>query len=151
MLKTEGSADCAQPEAASVKPSAEEWLKEAKNDPSAALCGMYLIHNGVVRETPRAIARGLESAETQCAASQTVSGMIMSYDSAKLDAAVSEAKSMPGIHYVRVWIASGRLNVGDNIMQLLVGGDIRSNVLNALTALLTKIKSECVTEKELIE
>ena len=144
-------ADCTKQEMASVKPSAEEWLKEAKNDPSAALCGMYLIHNGVVRETPRAIARGLESAETQSPAAPTVSGMIMSFDSAKLEAAVSEAKKMPGIHYVRAWVASGRLKVGDDIMQLLVGGDIRSNVLNALIALLTKIKTECVTEKEIIE
>ena len=35
-------------------PSADEWLREAKADPSAAECGMYLIHNGTVRQSARA-------------------------------------------------------------------------------------------------
>ena len=32
-------------------PSIDAWLKEAKADPSAAKIGMYLTHNGIVRET----------------------------------------------------------------------------------------------------
>ena len=35
------------------KPSVDRWLQEARSDPSAALCGMYLVHNGVVREKYR--------------------------------------------------------------------------------------------------
>ena len=31
-------------------PSMDAWLAEAKADESAAQCGMYLVHNGVVRE-----------------------------------------------------------------------------------------------------
>ena len=38
-------------------PSIDQWLKEAKEDPSASECGMYLIHNGTVRQTARAIMR----------------------------------------------------------------------------------------------
>ena len=36
------------------KPSMDEWLKKAKADEHAAICGMYLFHNGVVRRTAKA-------------------------------------------------------------------------------------------------
>ncbi|PKK87919.1 MAG: molybdopterin biosynthesis protein, partial [Candidatus Wallbacteria bacterium HGW-Wallbacteria-1] len=35
-------------------PSIDAWLKEAKNDPQALQEGMYLVHNGTVRQTPKA-------------------------------------------------------------------------------------------------
>ena len=38
---------------AKPEPSMDEWLKEAKQDPKAAQCGMFLTHNGVVRITPK--------------------------------------------------------------------------------------------------
>ena len=39
-------------------PSMDQWLKEAKADETAAKCGMYLVHNGVVREDAKAKVRG---------------------------------------------------------------------------------------------
>ena len=145
MLKSEGSADCAATVAAPKKksaPSADAWLREAKADKSAKDCGMYLFHNGIVRSTAKAQVReGILSAP--------VTGMEFSYDEEKLKEAVEKAKAMPGIHYVRVWLNSGILSTGDDIMLALVGGDIRPHVLDALTALVTEIKANCVTEKEL--
>ena len=38
-------------------PSMDQWLDEAKEDPQAAACGMYLFHNGVVRQSARASVR----------------------------------------------------------------------------------------------
>jgi hypothetical protein len=38
-------------------PSIDKWLKEAKSDPEALKEGMYLVHNGTVRQTSRAKAR----------------------------------------------------------------------------------------------
>jgi len=38
-------------------PSIEEWLREAKADPAASKIGMFLAHNGVVRQTPKAKVR----------------------------------------------------------------------------------------------
>ena len=35
------------------EPSIDQWLKEAKADPKAAQCGMFLTHNGIVRITPK--------------------------------------------------------------------------------------------------
>ena len=144
MLKSEGSADCADSVHTPVKkaPSPDMWLKEAKADESAKKCGMYLFHNGTVRCTAKAEVReGIKSAP--------VTGMEFSYDKEKLNAAVAAAKSMPGIHYARVWLNEGLLVTGDDIMLALVGGDIRPHVLDALTALVSDIKKNCVTEKEL--
>ena len=42
-------------------PSIDAWLAEAKADPSFRACGMYLVHNGTVRETPKAEVRGVET------------------------------------------------------------------------------------------
>ena len=41
-------------ESGKTMPSVDAWLREAKADASAAGCGMYLTHNGVVRATPKA-------------------------------------------------------------------------------------------------
>ena len=38
-------------------PSINDWLKEAKEHPAAPNGGMYLVHNGVVRETAKAKVR----------------------------------------------------------------------------------------------
>ena len=68
-------------------PSIDAWLREAKADPSFRACGMYLIHNGTVRETPKAEARGIETDGVQ--PGDKVTGMVFSYDEAKVAAAVA--------------------------------------------------------------
>ncbi len=124
-------------------PSADQWLTEAKADPSAEKIGMYLTHNGIVRRSAKAKVR--QGAED----TKPVAGMEFSYDEPAVGEAISEAYKLPGIYYIRVWLAEGRLEVGDSIMQVLIGGDIRPHVVDALQFLVGKIKSECVTETEL--
>ena len=75
--------------------------------------------------------------------------MNFSYDAAAVDAAVEEALTWPGIEYVRVWLNEGTLSVGDDIMYVLIGGDIRPNVIDALQNLVGKIKNEMVQEVEI--
>lgn len=128
-------------------PSLDAWLAEAKRDPGFRSCGMYLIHNGVVRETPKAEVRGGEGAGV--AAGEKVGGMAFGYDAAKVERAVAEARRMPGIGYVRAWLNEGELAVGDDIMLVLIGGDIRPRVVDALQWLVGTLKSECVSETEL--
>lgn len=124
-------------------PSVDQWLKEAKEDPSASECGMYLIHNGTVRQTARAMVRqGADNTEP-------VTGMVFRRNAEKIDQAVRKAKEMPGIFYVRVWLNEGVLTLGDDIMLVLVGGDIRPHVIDALQCLVGTIKNECVIEQEL--
>ena len=126
-------------------PSMDAWLREAKQDESAARIGMYLVHNGVVRQSAKAKVR--QGAEN----TKPVTGLVFSYDKEKVDAAITETYQMNGIYYIRVWLNEGQLTVGDDIMYVLVGGDIRPHVVDALQALVGKIKSECVVETELYD
>lgn len=126
-------------------PSMDQWLKEAKAHESAPRVGMYLTHNGIVRETARAKVR--EGAQD----TRPVAGMLFSYDQEKVDAAIADTYQMDGIFYIRVWLNEGKLQVGDDIMYVLIGGDIRPHVVEALQSLVAKIKNECVIEKELEE
>jgi len=125
-----------------VPPSIDGWLKEAKSDPAALQVGMFLVHNGVVRQTPKAkVRQGFDDGSQ-------VMGMEFAYDEAKVDAAIAETYKMDGIFHVRVWLNEGQLVLGDDIMYVLIGGDIRPHVVDALQFLVGKIKGECVTEIE---
>lgn len=150
MLRSTGSADCAADHhhhhghpRRPAPPSLDEWLREAKSAPDAGKCGMYLTHCGTVRESARARVRSGDGAAAP------VRGMRFSYDGEKMRAAVDETLSMEGIHFVRAWLADGELAVGDDIMRVLIGGDIRPRVVGALEYLVGRLKSECVSEEEL--
>lgn len=124
-------------------PSIDAWLKEAKAHESAPLCGMYLTHNGTVRQTAKAKVRyGAED-------TKEVTGMIFSYDQSKVDAVVADTYKMEGIYYIKLWLNEGQLQTGDDIMYVLIGGDIRPRVVDALQYLVGRIKNECVVETEL--
>lgn len=143
MLLSEGSANCAENmKTKKTPPSIDQWLREAKADKSADKVGMYLTHNGTVRQTAKATVRYGDKTAAD------VTGMYFSYDEEKVNAAIEETYKMDGIHYIRVWLNEGHLSVGDDIMYVLIGGDIRPHVIDALQSLVGKIKTECVVEKE---
>lgn len=121
----------------------DRWLKEAKMHESAPLVGMYLVHNGTVRETARDRVRSMD--ET----AKPVTGMEFSYDQEKVDRAIEDTYNLPGIYYIRVWLNEGHLEVGEDIMYVLIGGDIRPHVVDGLSYLVGRIKGECVCEQEL--
>ena len=117
------------------KPSLDAWLAEVKAEPGAADVGMYLCHNGVVRSYSRD--------------GKPVASMELSVDRDMLAEILSTAELMEGVSVVRAWVNEGHLEVGDDIMYVLVGGDIRDHVFEALGALVRMIKSEVVTETEI--
>lgn len=124
------------------KPSMDEWIKQAKLSENSDKCGMYLFHNGIVRLTPKvSVRQGKDNVPN-------VTGMLFDFDQEKVDAAISNTYEMPGIYYVKVWLNCGNLSVGDDIMLVLVGGDIRPHVMDALNALVDEIKGNCVKEIE---
>lgn len=128
---------------AKAEPSADEWLKEAKASEQAPQCGMFLLHNGVVRQTPKAQVReGVEGLGE-------VAQVDFSYDAEGLATAEAEALTWPGVYYVRTWLNEGVLNVGDSIMYVLIGADIRPRCVDALQKLVGKIKNDLVVEKEI--
>ena len=123
-------------------PSMDEWLSEAKRHESAPKIGMYLTHNGVVRQSARAKVR-LGAEDTK-----PVTGMYFAYDREKVNAVIADTYNREGIYYIKVWLNEGELSLGDDIMYVLIGGDIRPHVVDALQNLVGRIKSECVTETE---
>ncbi|MDO4183046.1 MAG: molybdopterin biosynthesis protein [Coriobacteriia bacterium] len=125
-----------------AEPNMQEWLEEAKRSENAHLCGMFLTHNGVVRSTAKKTVR--EGATDL----GTVAQVEFSYDAAGLKAAIAEALTWDGIYYVKVWLNEGVCNVGDSLMYVLIGGDIRPHVIDALQNLVGKIKNDLVVEKE---
>ena len=124
-------------------PSMDAWLREAKAHESAPKIGMYLTHNGIVRQTAKAQVRNGEEN------TKPVTGMDFSYDAARVEAVIADTYQLEGIYYIKVWLNEGRLAVGDDIMYVLIGGDIRPRVVDALHYLVGRIKNECVTETEL--
>ena len=126
-------------------PSMDEWLAEAKQAPDADKVGMYLVHNGIVRKTAKAkVRKGKTDAPD-------VVRLFFDSDQEKVEAAIAEAKKMEGIYYIRVWLNEGELEIGDSIMYVLVGGDIRPHVIDCLQSLVGTIKNECVVEKEITD
>ena len=126
-------------------PSMDAWMKEAKLHESAPKIGMYLTHQGVVRQTAKAMVRENETN------TKPVVGMMFSYDASKVSSVVEATLQMEGIYYLKVWLNEGFLRTGDDIMFILIGGDIRPHVTAALDYLISQIKNNCVTETEVFD
>ncbi|MCG8686963.1 MAG: molybdenum cofactor biosynthesis protein MoaE [Desulfobacterales bacterium] len=110
-------------------------INQMKNHPDFSKAGMVLYHNGVVRATSR---DGRE-----------VTGLEVKVDEAKLNEILDQARSMQGIIEVLVHINSDKpLIVGDDVMFLAVAGDIRENVIDALSRTLNRIKSEATSKTQ---
>lgn len=124
------------------EPSIEEWLKEGKASENADKCGMFLAHNGIVRATAKAQVREGEQMPP-------VAQIEFSYDAAGLEEAIADALTWEGVYFVKVWLNEGVLDVGQSIMYVMIGADIRPRCVDALQKLVTKIKTDLVVEKEI--
>ncbi len=113
----------------------EAWIREIKENPNSKAVGMFLIHNGIVRETSK---KGIP-----------IKALKLSYDKKKLEVLVNEIMKREGIYSVKVWINEGLLNIGDDIMKVLIAGRFRTDVFPALEELVTRIKKEIVNEEEI--
>ena len=110
-------------------------IQTVKNHPDFDKTGMILCHNGVVRRTSR---DGRE-----------VTGLRVKVDHDKLDKVISEHKGRPGIIEILVEIAEDRdLSVGDDVMALVVAGDIRDHVIAVLNDTLNAIKTTVTSKTE---
>jgi molybdopterin synthase catalytic subunit len=110
-------------------------LNAVKQNPRFDQAGMVLCHNGVVRATSRDGRR--------------VSGLRVAVDHERLDAVLTTARRKPGIVDVQVKIAADRdLSVGDDVMVLIVAGDVRENVIATLEETLNAIKTTVTSKTE---
>ena len=110
-------------------------LEQIKQHPDYHKAGMILCHNGVVRATSR------EGDE--------VTGLEVVVDHDRLDQILEEQRKRPGIIDILIHINEKKeLGVGDDVMFLVVAGDIRENVLESLTDTLNLVKTEATSKKQ---
>ena len=110
-------------------------METVKKNPDCDKAGMILCHNGIVRKTSRD--------------GRSVSGLKIMVDHEKLDQVINACKKKPGIIEALVEINENkRLGVGDDVMFLVVAGDIRDNVVPALSDALNAIKTTVTSKTE---
>ena len=113
----------------------EAMMNKIKKHPDYHKAGMILCHNGVVRSTSRE--------------GEEVTGLEVTVDHDKLDKIIKEQKKAPGIVEILIHINEGKkLVVGDDVMFLIVAGNIRENVLGSLTDTLNQIKTIATSKKQ---
>lgn len=134
---------------AKPEPNLADWLAEAKQSENAHRIGMYLTHNGVVRATPRHIVRDLQTPGSAPARETDVLAVEFSYNEEGVARAIEEALTWDGVYYVRVWLNEGTVSVGESLMYVMIGADIRPHAIDALDKLVGHIKSDLVQEKEI--
>ena len=96
--------------------------------------GMIVSHLGIVRGT------SLDG--------QKVTGIQVEYDHEAIQNIIHDIKRSKGIFDVQVQTKEGRLKVGDEILGVVVAGDIRENVFPALIKTVNRIKADASTKKE---
>ncbi|CAB5121338.1 hypothetical protein D3OALGA1CA_2617 [Olavius algarvensis associated proteobacterium Delta 3] len=106
-----------------------------KGHPDFANAGMLLCHNGVVRATSRD--------------GRPVSGLRVSVNHERLAAMLASHRKRPGIVDIQVDIAEDTdLSVGEDVMVLVVAGDVRENVIPVLTETLDAVKMTVTRKTE---
>ena len=110
-------------------------IEKVKQHPEFHHAGMLLCHCGVVRSTSR---DGRE-----------VKGLTVAVDRAGLQTLIAEQKQRSGIIDIQVAVAADRyLTVGDEVMLLVVAGDVRENVIAVLADTLDVIKTNLTKKTE---
>ena len=108
-------------------------INQIKQRPDFDKAGMILAHNGVVRGTSRD--------------GRAVSGLRVSVDHDQLRRILDTERRTPGIVDIIIEIAEDRrLSVGEDVMVLVVAGDIRDTVIRVLERTLNAVK-QTVTRK----
>jgi len=97
--------------------------------------GMVLVHNGVVRSWSRA-----DKAE--------VVALEVTPDQQRIQALREEYLARPGIFDIEILAKHGRFKPGDDLLFIIVAGDIRENVKPVLAELLDRIKAEAISKRE---
>lgn len=114
-------------------------IAELKTEPGfRENVGMVLVHNGVVRAWSRKDGSKVDRVKIEV-------------DYEKVESIRSEINARPGIFQVVAEARSGEYEPGDDLLFLIVTGDIRENVKPALADLLDRIKSEAVRKQELAD
>jgi len=112
-----------------------KMIQDVKNHPDSPKMGMIASHLGVVRES------SLKGGK--------VTGIHVRFDLDVISTIIHDTKQIAGIVEVLIEVNGGNLKVGDEVMAVVVGGDIRDNVFPALISAVNRIKVEASEKKEI--
>jgi len=112
-------------------------LEKILMHPDSHKMGMIASHLGIVRGSSRN--------------NRKVIGIEVAYDLKVINDIIQEIKRLPGIVEVLVEVNDGQLDVGDEILFVAVGGDIRENVFHALMKAVDLIKKNASRKREIFE
>ncbi|WP_457572590.1 molybdenum cofactor biosynthesis protein MoaE [Desulfovulcanus sp.] len=113
-------------------------IAEMKKDPLFAQnVGMILIHNGVVRAWSRKDRGRVQAIEVMP-------------DFKQIEQIRKEFEQKPGIYKIIIEAKEGTFKPGDDLLFIIVAGDIRENVKPVLAEVLDKVKKEAISKKEVI-
>lgn len=98
--------------------------------------GMILIHNGIVRNWSRKDKSKIKS-------------LIVTPDFTKIEAIRQELLQREGIFDIVIEAKSGGFQPGDDLLFLIVAGDIREHIKPVLAELLDRVKAEAMTKQEI--
>ncbi|MFH1216721.1 MAG: molybdenum cofactor biosynthesis protein MoaE [Pseudomonadota bacterium] len=108
-----------------------------QNPEFAKNVGMVLVHNGVVRSWSRK-------------SKEEVSSLEVTPDPEKIEEIRQEFLMRPGIFEIIIEAKAGRFQPGDDLLFIVVAGDLRENVKPVLAGLLDRIKAEAISKKEVV-
>ena len=109
-------------------------VEQVKKHPDFDKAGMILCHNGVVRASSRD--------------GGPVSEVTVRVDRRRLETILAEIKAMTGIVEVLAHVNEGTLKVGEDVMYVVVAGDFRENVFDAMIAAVNRIKADVTSKTE---
>ncbi len=113
-------------------------IKELKDRPEFTdNVGMILIHNGVVRNWSRS-----DKAK--------VAALEVTPDYEKIEKIRQEYLQRSGIFDIIVEAYSGIFQPGDDLLFIIVAGDLRENIKPVLAEMLDRVKSEAVSKREIM-
>lgn len=109
-------------------------LKQIKESSNKKNLGMVLVHNGIVRGTSKD--------------GKNVTSMKVDYDEKKLEKLKSKILEYEFVEAIEIYINKGKLNVGDDIMFVVLAGNNRKRLLPLFENIIEEIKQNIVKEIE---
>lgn len=116
--------------------SLDRLIAGIKAHPEISRAGMILCHNGIVRQSDRS-------------GEKRVSALRVVVNRSAIERIRSWAESQQGIVAVAIEALEGEFHVGDDLLYVVVAGDIRENVFAVTRETVEKIKAEGVRKTEI--
>jgi len=113
----------------------QDMIEQVKAHPEADKIGMIVSHLGLVRGHTKDGRKGVLAVEVV-------------YDQDQIDVIRHEMKQQPGIIDVLVQAYEGRVELGRELLAVVVAGDLREHVFPVLMETVNRIKASACRKKE---